>query len=136
VNVAREVAVEASVSGASFRELRKMPYKSSRTVTRSPGVNPMNVESAGSWRMESGTVTSVFIPIRSTATMAVKILVRLAGARAARPFDFHRKRPGSRVTGAASCASIAGAGVGRSVGRGPATAAGRGNFGDGPGVGG
>src|SRR5256714_12439396 len=95
----------------------------------------MNVESAGSWRMESGTVTSVFIPIRSTATMAVKILVRLAGARAARPFDCHRKRPVSRLTRATSCASIAGAGIGRSVGPGRATAAGSGGVGDGPGDG-
>src|SRR2546427_8110017 len=67
--------------------------------------------------------------------MAVKILVRLAGAQAARPFDCHRKRPVSRLTRATSCASIAGAGIGRSVGRGRATAAGSGGVGDGPGDG-
>src|SRR5712691_7536563 len=95
----------------------------------------MNVEPAGNWRMESGTVTMVFIPIRSTATMAVKILVKLAGAHAARALDCQRKRPVSRLTRATSCASIAGAGIGRGVGAGRATAVGSGATGVGTGTG-
>src|SRR5712691_422888 len=95
----------------------------------------MNVEPAGNWRMESGTVTMVFIPIRSTATMAVKILVKLAGAHAARALDCQRKRPVSRLTRATSCASIAGAGIGRGVGPGRATAVGSGATGVGTGTG-
>src|SRR5437660_3129407 len=73
----------------------------------------MNVESAGNWRMEVGTVTVVFIPIKSTATIAVKIFVRLAGALGAWALDCQRKRPVSRLTSAISAAWITGAGIGR-----------------------
>src|SRR5438093_2616670 len=76
----------------------------------------MKVESAGSCVIEAGTVTVVFIPMRSTATMAVKILVRLAGARAARVLDCQRKRPVSRLNSATSCAAMTGSGIGRNVG--------------------
>src|SRR3989454_10635347 len=75
----------------------------------------MKVESVGSCVIEAGTVTVVLIPMRSTATMAVKILVRLAGARAARGLDCQRKRPGSRVNSATSCAAMIGTGIGRKV---------------------
>src|ERR1700681_3059710 len=95
----------------------------------------MNAESAGNWRMESGTVTVVFIPIRSTATIAVKILVTLAGARGARPLDCQRRRPVSRLTRVTSCASIAGADIGRSVGAGRATAVAGGGTAEGTGDG-
>src|SRR5438270_9008628 len=73
--------------------------------------------------MEAGTVTRVFIPIRSVATIAVKILVRLAGAHPARALRCQRKRPVSRLTSATSCASTVGTGIGRRV------AAGRGGDG-------
>ena len=46
-----------------------------------------------------------------------------------------RKRPLSRLTRTTSCASIAGAGIGRSVGRGRATAVGNSAVRDGPGDG-
>src|SRR5919108_1610430 len=117
MNVDLAVTADASVSAASLPEFKKTPYISSRIVTRSPGVNPMNVESAGSWLIEAGTVTVVFSPIRSTATMAVKIFVRLAGAHAARAFDCHRNRPVSRLKMTTSCASMAGTGIGRAVAR-------------------
>src|SRR5207237_3785957 len=72
--------------------------------------------------------TVVFIPMRSTATMAVKILVRLAGARAARAFDCQRNRPVSRLTSATSWAATAGTGIGCAVatGRGRRVGAGDG----------
>src|SRR5437588_11972904 len=73
--------------------------------------------------MEAGTVTRVFIPISSVATIAVKILVRLAGAHPARALRCQRKRPVSRLTSATSCASTVGTGIGRRV------AAGRGGDG-------
>src|SRR6202035_735964 len=95
--------------------------RSSRTVSRSPGVNPMNVESAGSCRIDAGTVTVAFIPIRSTATTAGKIFVRLAGAQAACAFDCQRNRPVSRLMRATSWASIAGSGIGRTLGGAGAT---------------
>src|SRR5436305_11475291 len=75
----------------------------------------MKVESAGSCVIEAGTVTVVFIPMRSTATMAVKILVRLAGARAARALDCQRRRPVSRLTSVTSWAAMTGTGSGRNV---------------------
>src|SRR5207248_2507756 len=83
--------------------------------SRSPGVSPMKVESAGNCRIDAGTVTVALIPIRSTATIAVKILVRLAGAQRACAFDCHRKRPVSRLMSATSWASIAGTGIGRTA---------------------
>src|ERR671937_355456 len=82
----------------------------------------MNVESAGSWLIDVGTVTVALRPVRSTATMAVKIFVRLAGAQAGRVFDCQMKRPVSRFMSATSWASIAGTGIGGRVGSGRATA--------------
>ena len=107
-------------------------------MSRSPGVNPMKVESAGSCVIEAGTVTVVFIPMRSTATMAVKILVRLAGARAARALDCQRKRPVSRLTSVTSWAAMTGTGSGRNVAAGRGILVGSGvtvRTGDGTGVG-
>src|SRR5438093_3527106 len=98
----------------------------------------MKVESAGSCVIEAGTVTVVFIPMRATATMAVKILVRLAGARAARALDCQRKRPVSRLNSATSCAAMAGTAIGRIVGAGRGLLVGTGatvRAGDGTGVG-
>ena len=94
----------------------------------------MKVESAGNCWIDAGTVTVAFMPIRSTATMAVKILVRLAGAQAACAFDCQRKRPVSRLMSATSWASIAGTGIGRVVGAGRAMTVG-GTVGVGPGDG-
>src|SRR5438552_11803316 len=98
----------------------------------------MKVESAGSCVIEAGTVTVVFIPMRSTATMAVKILVRLAGARAARALDCQRKRPVSRLTSVTSWAAMTGTGSGRNVAAGRGILVGSGvtvRTGDGTGVG-
>ena len=69
-----------SVIAASFPELRKRPYSSSRTVSRSPTRSPIRVESHGSWLMELGTVISWSSRRSSRATSAVTTLVRLAGA--------------------------------------------------------
>src|SRR5205823_8837605 len=138
MKLGRDVTAEASVSAASLPELRKTPSRSSRTVSRSPAVRPMKVESAGSWLIDAGTVTVVFIPIRSTATMAVKILVRLAGARAARALDCQRKRPVSRLTSVTSWAAMTGTGSGRNVAAGRGILVGSGvtvRTGDGTGVG-
>ena len=49
-----------------------------------------------------------------------------------RPFDCHRIRPVSRLTRTTSWASIAGAGIGRRLGRGRAAAAGNSAVRDGP----
>src|SRR5213076_745031 len=98
----------------------------------------MKVESAGSCVIEAGTVTVVFIPMRSTATIAVKILVRLAGARAARALDCQRKRPVSRLTSVTSWAAMTGTGSGRNVAAGRGILVGSGltvPAGDGMGVG-
>src|SRR5437588_8489550 len=75
--------------------------------------------------MDAGTVTIVFIPMRSLATIAVKIFVRLARAHGVRALRCQRKRPVSRLPSATSCASMAGTGMGWRV------AAGRGGAGRG-----
>ena len=48
IKAVRGMAASDSVMAASFPELRKTPYISSRTVSRSPARSPMRVESQGS----------------------------------------------------------------------------------------
>ena len=79
----RLVSEPASVSAASLPELRKTPYMRSRSVTTSPALRPITVESASTPAASAGTWTCLSSGARSAATIAVRILARLAGARAA-----------------------------------------------------
>src|SRR6266542_3219110 len=71
---------EARASAASLPESRNRPKRRSRTVTLSPGVNPMTLGTTLVIGLLMST-TLVSDPASSTATIAVIILVKLGGAR-------------------------------------------------------